>query len=132
VSLERRRTPGPDGASYSAAVAVDAGDARIIHVAGQTPRPPAGGRVPDDLAGQTELCFAQVEEVLRAHGAALSDVVSLTTYLTDLGDYASFAAVRAKVFGDELPSSAAVGVASLLGDVLVEVVAVAVVERPGE
>ena len=122
------RTPNPGGASYSDVVSVDVGPARFIYVAGQTPRPPASGSVPDDLAGQTELCFKQIAELLRAHDADLSDVVSLTTYLTDLGDYASFAEVRARVFGDSPPSSAAVGVASLLGGVLVEVQAVAVAE----
>jgi 2-iminobutanoate/2-iminopropanoate deaminase len=122
------RTPNPGGASYSDVVAVDVGGARFLYLAGQTPRPPeSGGGVPADLSGQTELCFAQIEALLAAQGATLSDVVSLTTYLTDLRDYASFAKVRARVFGDELPCSAAVGVASLLGDVLVEVSAVAVV-----
>ena len=123
------RTPNPDGASYSDVVSVDVGSARFIYVAGQTPRPQASGSVPEDLAGQTELCFAQLADLLGAHGASLSDVVSITTYLTDLADYAEFAAVRARVFGEALPSSAAVGVASLLGDVLVEVQAVAVTER---
>ena len=121
------RTPNPGGASYSDVVVVDVGSARWIHVAGQTPRPPASGAVPPDLAGQTEVCFEQLDELLRDHGATLSDVVSITTYLTDLDDYAAFAEVRARVFGAEPPSSAAVGVASLLGDVLVEVQAVAVV-----
>jgi 2-iminobutanoate/2-iminopropanoate deaminase len=123
------RTPNPGGASYSDVVSIDVGSARFIYVAGQTPRPPASGPVPDDLAGQTELCFTQLAELLQAHGASLSDVVSITTYLTDLADYAEFAAVRARVFGETLPSSAAVGVASLLGDVLVEVQAVAVIDR---
>jgi hypothetical protein len=80
------RTPNPAGASYSDVVAVDVGDARFLHVAGQ-----------------------------------------ITTYLTALDDYADFAAVRARMFGDTLPASAAVAVAALLGDVLVEVQAVAVV-----
>ena len=123
------RTPNPGGASYSDTVSIEVGPARFIYVAGQTPRPTASGEVPADLAGQTEHCFAQLAELLRANGASLSDVVSITTYLTDLDDYAEFAAVRARTFGDTLPSSAAVGVASLLGDVLVEVQAVAVVVR---
>ncbi len=39
VSLARHRTPAPGGASYSDAVVVEAGGARWIYVAGQTPRP---------------------------------------------------------------------------------------------
>ena len=121
------RTPNPGGASYSDVVAVAVGDARFLYVAGQTPRPDAAGEIPADLAGQTERCFEQIVELLRPHGATLADVVSITTYLTGLDDYADFAAVRARMFGDALPSSAAVAVAALLGDVLVEVQAVAVV-----
>ena len=121
------RTPNPGGASYSDVVAVDVGDARFLHVAGQTPRPDAAGAIPDDLAGQTERCFDQIVELLRPHRATLADVVSITTYLTSLDDYADFAAVRARMFGDTLPASAAVAVTALLGDVLVEVQAVAVV-----
>jgi 2-iminobutanoate/2-iminopropanoate deaminase len=129
VSLARRRTPAPGGASYSDAVVVEAGGARWIYVAGQTPRPgAAGGDVPADLAGQSERCFAQIERILDGHGAALTDVVQLTTYLVDLADYGEFAAVRARRFGAGPPSSAAVGVASLLDGALVEIVALAVTE----
>jgi 2-iminobutanoate/2-iminopropanoate deaminase len=127
VSLARHRTPAPGGASYSDAVVVEAGGARWIYVAGQTPRPLAEpGDVPADLGGQTERCFDQLERILAGHGAALADVVQLTTYLVDLADYGEFAAVRARLFGDQPPTSAAVGVASLLDKALVEIVAVAV------
>ena len=47
-------------------------------------------------------------------------------YLTDLSNFGEFSEVRGSVFGSELPSSAAVGVASLLGGVLVEISAVAI------
>jgi enamine deaminase RidA (YjgF/YER057c/UK114 family) len=120
---ERQRVPAPGGATYSDAVVVEAGSARWIYVAGQTPREPA----PPDLAGQTERCFAQIEEVLAECGAALGDVLQITVYLTNLGDFHEFSEVRGRVFGAEPPASAAVGVASLLGGVLVEISAVAVV-----
>lgn len=129
MSLDRHRTPAPGGASYSDAVVVEAGGARWIYVAGQTPRPSPYGDssdVPADLGGQAERCFDQIERILAAHGASLADVVQLTTYLVDLTAYEQFAAARAHRFGAEPPSSAAVGVASLLDGALVEIVAVAV------
>jgi 2-iminobutanoate/2-iminopropanoate deaminase len=129
VSLARHRTPAPGRASYSDAVVVDLGGARWIYVAGQTPRPDvADGTVPRDLTGQAERCFDQIERILTEHGATLADVVALTTYLVSLDRYQEFAAVRARRFGDETPSSAAVGVAALLDGALVEVLAVAVTE----
>jgi len=117
------RHPAPGAATYSDAVVVEAGGARWIYVAGQTPREP----VPDGLEEQTEACFRQIDEVLHACGASLPDVVQITVYLTDLSDYRAFAAVRGRVFGDAPPASAAVGVASLLGGVLVEIAAVGVI-----
>ena len=131
MSPARDRTPAVSGASYSDVVVVEVGSARWIYVAGQTPRPdPAGGVVPADLGGQSERCFDQIERILAAYGAAMSDVVQITAYLTDLRDYEQFAAARARRFGAEPPSSAAVGVASLLDGALVEIVAVAVAALP--
>jgi 2-iminobutanoate/2-iminopropanoate deaminase len=124
----RERLPAPGGASYSDAVTVDVGRSRILYLAGQTPREHDGHPVPEDLAGQTERCFEQIEALLARHDATLHDVVQITTYLTDLSRYSEFAAVRGRVFGDSPPASAAVGVAELLGGVQVEIVAVAVVD----
>jgi 2-iminobutanoate/2-iminopropanoate deaminase len=126
MSVVVRRSPAVGGSSYSDAVVVDSAGIRWIHVAGQTPRVPSPDREPADLAGQAELCFEQIESILAKWGAALSDVVQITVYLTSLDDYASFAGVRARMFGQEPPASAAVGVASLLGGALVEISAVAV------
>ncbi len=126
MTLARHRMKAPGGASYSDAVAVDAPGARWIYVAGQTPRAVGPDPVPADLAAQAELCLKQIESILATWDASLGDVVQITVYLTSLTDYAEFASVRARVFGDAPPASAAVGVASLLDDALVEIAAVAV------
>jgi len=127
MTAGRHRVPGPGGASYSDAVIVDAGELRWVYVAGQTPRATGPhGDVPHDLKGQTELCFAQIAAILESLDAGLGDVVQITAYLTSLDNYSEFAAVRAAFFGDEPPSSAVVGVASLLDAALVEIAAVAV------
>lgn len=120
-----QRIRAASGGSYSDAVVVDAGQARWIHLAGQTPRAPMAG----DLEGQSEQVFDQLAELLEDQGADLSHLVQITVYLTDLAQYASFAAVRTRRLGDHLPVSAAVGVAALLDGALVEVSAVAVAPR---
>jgi 2-iminobutanoate/2-iminopropanoate deaminase len=122
--VSRRRVPARGGATYSDALVVDLPGARIVYLAGQTPHEP----VPEGLRAQTEACFRQIEELLREQGASLADVVQITSYLTDLSGFAEFSEVRAQVFGEERPTSTAVGVADLLGGVLVEITAVAVVE----
>jgi 2-iminobutanoate/2-iminopropanoate deaminase len=131
MSLERKRTPAAGGGSYSDAVVVDVAGTRWIHVAGQTPRATPSNPVPAELGGQTLLCFRQIESILSQWDATLADVVQITVYLTSLEDYASFASVRARLFEDQPPASAAVGVASLLDDALVEIAAVAVTTPSG-
>jgi enamine deaminase RidA (YjgF/YER057c/UK114 family) len=129
MSLELHRSPAASGGSYSDAVVIDSAGVRWIHVAGQTPRTASPDQVPRDVGGQAELCFRQIESLLAEWDARLVDVVQITVYLTSLGDYQSFASVRAKVFGDQPPTSAAVGVASLLDDALIEIAATAVTTR---
>jgi 2-iminobutanoate/2-iminopropanoate deaminase len=127
--VERARTPGPAGATYSDAVVVDLPGARWIYIAGQTARPTETDEVAADLGGQTETWLRQMGSILAQWGATLADLVQITVYLTDLDDYQSFASVRAHLLGQVPPASAAVGVASLLGGALVEIAGVAVVER---
>ena len=113
------RIPGPDGASFSSAVAAR-GPGRFVHVSGQL----APGA---DLAEQAAGCFERIEAILAHAGASLGDVVSIRAYLTSLDSYADYARVRRERFGNALPASAAVQVAGLLEGGLVEIEAVAFV-----
>lgn len=113
------RTPAAVGASFSATVAVR-GEGEWIHVAGVI----ATG---DSLAQQTHGCFDQIADALAAHGATLSDVVRISTYVTSLEEYADFCAARAERFAGDLPASTVVQVAGLLANGLIEIEAVAFV-----
>jgi enamine deaminase RidA (YjgF/YER057c/UK114 family) len=117
------RVAAANGGSYSDAVIVEAPGVRWIHIAGQTPRPPVRG----DLAEQSQTCLEQIRAILGDLGAGLEHLVQMTVYLTDLTVYASFAEVRRQMIGAHAPTSAAVGVASLLDGALVEIAAVAAV-----
>lgn len=94
-----------------------------IWVSGQT------GRPADGMADQARAAFEGVKRVLEAGGAALGDVVELTTFHTDLrGEVAEFMAVKDAYFPGNYPAWTAVGVTQLAVDGLrVEVRAVAVV-----
>ncbi len=130
MTIQRGRTPGPGGATYSDAVVIDLPGARWIYAAGQTARPHEVNGIADDVAGQTEACFEQLEAILGQWGATLADLVQITVYLIDLEQYPSYAAVRSRLLANAPPSSAAVGVASLIGGALVEIAGVAVTEPP--
>jgi 2-iminobutanoate/2-iminopropanoate deaminase len=111
------RVPGAKGASFSKAVAVS-GAGKTVYVSGHL----APGR---SMAEQTNGCFDQIEEALRACGGSLEHVVRITAWLTSLDEYAQYARVRGERFRANLPASAAVQVAGLLQGALIEIDAVA-------
>jgi 2-iminobutanoate/2-iminopropanoate deaminase len=74
---------------------------------------------------QTRVTLANLERIVRAGGATLADVVSVTVYLADEKDWGTFDAVYRTVFSPPYPTRAVVG-ASLRG-ILVEVSAIAAV-----
>jgi enamine deaminase RidA (YjgF/YER057c/UK114 family) len=101
----------PPAAHYSHATAVPP-NARWLYLAGQVGVAP-DGTIPDDAAAQAELCFANIEAVLRAAGMAPDDLVRLTTYLTDVRDRGAYSAVRERFVGSPPPASTLVVVAGL-------------------
>jgi 2-iminobutanoate/2-iminopropanoate deaminase len=126
VTIER--TPAATGWSFSDVVSVS-GPGRWLHVSGQVAFD-SNGEVHGSVGEQAHGCFDHIAAVLARAGAGLEHVVRITTYLTDLTDYAAFSAARAERFGDSLPASSAVQVAGLLVGAAVEVDAVAFVPDP--
>jgi len=76
-----------------------------------------GERGPELVAGGTvaELtqALANLAAVLADAGAQMSDVVTATLYLADMGDYAAANEVWTQAFGDHRPARTAVAVAGL-------------------
>lgn len=102
---------------------------QTVTVSGQVALGPDGAVVGEgDIRVQAEQCFANLEGVLHAAGAAPRDVVKLTCFLVNGADYPGYAEVKAARFGDVAPASTCVVVAALLDPrLLLEVEAVAVV-----
>ena len=113
--------PPPAGA-YSPAVRAGG----FVFVSGQVPRDPATGElIGDDVEGQTTQVLANVKRALEAAGASLSDVVSMTVYLSDIDDWGRFNEVYKTIMTAPFPTRTALG-ADLRG-ILVEISAVAYV-----
>ncbi len=113
--------PPPAGA-YSPGVRT----ANLLFVSGQTPRNPATGQiVGTTIEEQTRVTLENVERILRAGGAQLADVVSVTVYLADENDWGAFDALYRTVFSPPYPTRAVVG-AQLRG-ILVEISAIAAI-----
>jgi len=113
---------------YSQAVTTEGGG-RIVWLAGQVAVEDASGRsLAADFDGQVRAVFARLGRTLEEAGGRLSDMVTMTVFITDprLGD--RFTQLRCEIFGDNFPASALITVAGLARpEMLVEVQGIAVI-----
>ncbi len=104
--------------------AVRAGD--FVFTAGQIGLDPDTGQmVPGGIEAQTRQALRNLQAVLEAAGASLSQVVKTTVFLQDMNDFAAMNAVYATFFPSEPPARSAVQAAALPKGALVEIEAVA-------
>lgn len=96
---------------------------KTIYVAGQVPKNPATGEIPEGIAAQTRQVLENVRAVLEAGGATMNDVVKTTVHLADLDDFAAFNEVYREFFA--VPYPVRTTVRSGLAGFLVEIDAVA-------
>ena len=103
--------------------AVRSGD--TVYLSGQIPLDPATMQlVEGDIEAQIARVFENLRAVAEAAGGSLDDVVKLTVFLTDLGNFPAVNEVMARFFSEPYPARAAVGVASLPMGVPVEMDAI--------
>jgi reactive intermediate/imine deaminase len=106
--------------------AIQAGD--LVFISGQIPLVPATMEVVDgDFEARARQVFENLQAVAEAAGGNLNDVVKLTIFLTDLGNFATVNSVMESFFEQPFPARAAVGVASLPKGVDVEADAILLV-----
>ena len=113
LTLHNPDAVGPPLGRYSHAVEVTAG-AGLVFLSGQVPVA-RDGSVASTLAGQAEQVYANIVAVLAARGVPPSNIIKLTTFLTedDDGDDCVRKA-RARHLGDHRPASTAVFVSRLV------------------
>lgn len=97
-----------------------------LYVAGQQ-GPDANGKVTGtDITVQTRNAIAAVKKVVEKAGFKMSDIVSVTVYVTDLNDVKKMNEVYIKDMPDPKPARATVQVAGLIGGARIEISAIAV------
>ncbi|ORY02815.1 YjgF-like protein [Basidiobolus meristosporus CBS 931.73] len=102
----------------------------FIFVSGQLPVNPKSGSIEsDNVKDQTRQSLNNVRAILEEAGADFSQVLKTTVFLKNMGDFASMNEVYAELMGDARPARAAVEVARLPKDALVEIECVAVVSK---
>lgn len=97
-----------------------------LYVAGQQ-GPDANGKVTGtDITVQTHNAIEAVKKVVEKAGFQMSDLVSVTVYVTDLNDVKKMNEVYIKEMPNPKPARATVQVAGLIGGAKIEIAAIAV------
>lgn len=89
--------------SYGDGVIVPA-NSRWLFTSG-TPGLALDGALPDDIAGQAELAWRHIVEMLERADMTIGDLVKVTHYLIRSDDIAAYVKVRARFLGDAKPAS---------------------------
>ncbi|MDN5881095.1 MAG: RidA family protein [Nitrosospira sp.] len=110
--------------TYSQAIRVDGGN--TVYLSGQIGLDPITMQMVAGVEGQIHQVFLNLKAVTAASGGALSDIVKLNVYLTDLTNFDKVNEIMSGYFSAPYPARAAVGVAALPRGALVEMDAVMV------
>ncbi len=111
-------TPNAPAAIGTYSQAVKVGD--TVYLSGQIGLDPLSMQMVDGIDAQIVRVFENLKAVAEASGGTLADVAKLNIYLTDLGNFAKVNETMSKYFAEPYPARAAVGVASLPRNALVE------------
>jgi 2-iminobutanoate/2-iminopropanoate deaminase len=112
---------------YSPGVRVE----NLIFISGQLPIDMSTKKLAGaDIASQTHQAIKNVQCLVEATGASLGNIVKVTVYLKDLGDFKAMNEVYAEYFVHNPPARACVEVARLPYNSLIEIEAIAHHQRP--
>jgi len=97
----------------------------LVFLSGQIPLDPASGEIVEgSFEDRVRRVFDNLSAVCEASGGSLDQIIKLTIFLTDMGNFPQVNAVMGEYFAEPYPARAAVGVASLPKAVDVEMEAV--------
>jgi reactive intermediate/imine deaminase len=115
-TIETKKAPQAIG-TYSQAIR--AGE--TIYMSGQIGLDPETMQMAEGIEAQTHRVFQNLRAVAETAGGSLDDMVKLTVYLTDLVHFPRINEIMAGYFSQPYPARAAIGVAGLPRNALVEI-----------
>lgn len=123
VQVDTEKAPAAIG-PYSQGIMVG----QLIFTSGQLPMDPTGKLVDGGIGEQTERALENMKAVLESAGASMGNVVKVTVFLKDMGDFNEMNKVYSSYFSKDPPARSCVQVAKLPKDVRIEVESIAVLE----
>ena len=111
---------------YSHAIVVEP----FVYTAGQGGLDPAtGSLVPGGIEAQTRQTLLNLETILKAAGSSLANVIKTTVFLANIDDFPVMNRIYAQFFPDQPPARTTVQAAKLPLGALVEIEAVALIDK---
>ncbi len=110
----------------------------LVIVSGMASRDPLSDRIPGlevdaqgrkiryDIRAETRGTLENIRRVLESAGSGLDHVLEVNTYLTNMADFGAYNEVYADFFPKLKPARTTVGVASLPGQISIEIKVIAV------
>jgi 2-iminobutanoate/2-iminopropanoate deaminase len=105
--------------------AIQAGN--LLFLSGQLPLDPVTGElVKGDIRQQTQRVLANLKGILESQKLGMEDVVKVTIFLKDMGNFSQVNEVYATYFPSSPPARSTVEVARLARDANIEIEAIAI------
>ncbi|KPM40256.1 hypothetical protein AK830_g6260 [Neonectria ditissima] len=103
----------------------------FVYTSGSIAQDPATGKIIEgDIQAHTHRVIQNLSAVLEASGSSVNDVVEVSVFLADMGDFAKMNEVYQTYWGDIKPARTCVAVKTLPANTDVEIKCVAVVSKP--
>ncbi len=99
----------------------------MVYTSGQIPVDAVTGNIPEGIQEQTHQSCKNVQEVLKAAGCRMENVIKTTCFIASMDDFPIFNEVYATYFISK-PSRSCVAVKTLPKNVLCEIEAIAVLK----
>ena len=112
--------------TYSQAILVG----NTLYLSGQIGLDPYSMELVVGIEAQIRRVFDNLKAVCEAAGGTLADIAKLNIFLTDLGHFQLVNQIMGEYFAQPYPARAALGVASLPKDSLVEMDGIVIINTP--
>ena len=102
---------------YSQAVWVN----NLLFLSGQIPLNHLGELIVGGIEEQTEQVFSNINEIIKQSGGTLDDVIKLSVFVTDLGNFEAINSVMEALFSEPYPARTTIEVSALPKNAALEI-----------
>ena len=100
----------------------------LVFTSGQIPLKPDGSLISDSFENESIQVLDNINEILKAAGSNIDNIIKLTVYLTDLENFSILNQVFENYFSNSLPARSTVEVSKLPKNVRIEIEAIGFID----